>query len=354
LLAEFPPPAPGEKAAGRGGAPGNFVFAVNATVTACERAGEWPAALQLLCDARDGRNGWPRPDLLTYNATISACTRGQRWQSALDLLQEARRQQLRPGAAAFSCAARACGHGGGRFQSEVWGAVAWAYEASGLRPPAPPVPVAELARKQASVLDFVRRQAPQGDLEAVLSAMRDFAQQREWLKVAGGAKARLLEAVLRPGDVVLELGCFVGFSALVAVQRLRRLGGGGRVISCELDAASAIIAREVISWAGAAEEVQVRIGLASDWIASGQLGSPDVLVLDHRGARYHEDLAAIEESLPRSARVLADNVLSPGAPLFLSAIDGRYAIAIHEVDEFMRAGPAAAGGPSAPKQLAFA
>ena len=30
-------------------------------------------------------------------------------------------------------------------------------------------------------------------------------------------------------------------------------------------------------------------------------------------------------------------VLSPGAPLFLSFIDGRYSVAIHEVPEFLRA-----------------
>ena len=124
-------------------------------------------------------------------------------------------------------------------------------------------------------------------------------------------------------------------------QRLRSLGGGGRVISCELDAASALVARQIIAWAGAAEEIEVRIGLASDWIASGKLGSPDVVLLDHRGARYHEDLSDLEPSLPfPGARIFADNVLSPGAPLFLSYIDNGYTFAIHEVDEFMRSGRA--------------
>eukprot|EP00913_Durusdinium_trenchii_P029677 g27816.t1 len=49
-----------------------------------------------------------------------------------------------------------------------------------------------------------------------------------------------------------------------------------------------------------------------DWIATGQLGVPDVVILDHRGARYHEDLLALEP-MREHARIIADNVLSPGA-----------------------------------------
>ncbi|CAK0866125.1 unnamed protein product [Prorocentrum cordatum] len=90
---------------------------------------------------------------------------------------------------------------------------------------------------------------------------------------------------------------------------------------------------------GSAElPVSVRVGRAADWAASGQLGETDLLVLDHRGARYHEDLAAMEPRLAPGARVLADNVLSPGAPLFLPYVQGRYDVAIYEVDEFLRPG----------------
>lgn len=56
----------------------------------------------------------------------------------------------------------------------------------------------------------MRREAPRGDLDATLRAVRRFGR-RQWLKVAAGGKARLLQAALRPGDRVLE-----------------RLGGMGR------------------------------------------------------------------------------------------------------------------------------
>eukprot|EP00416_Gambierdiscus_australes_P043681 CAMPEP_0171117866 /NCGR_PEP_ID=MMETSP0766_2-20121228/93494_1 /TAXON_ID=439317 /ORGANISM="Gambierdiscus australes, Strain CAWD 149" /LENGTH=171 /DNA_ID=CAMNT_0011580405 /DNA_START=324 /DNA_END=836 /DNA_ORIENTATION=- len=121
------------------------------------------------------------------------------------------------------------------------------------------------------------------------------------------------------------------------VRQLRHLGGGGQVVSCEVDAGNAQVARAMILWAGAEEEAKVNIGRASDWLAlSDRLGPVDVLILDHRGTAYHEDLAAAESSLASGARVLADNVLLPGAPLFLSYIEDQHSIAIHDVREFMR------------------
>ncbi|CAE7235550.1 COMT, partial [Symbiodinium natans] len=64
-------------------------------------------------------------------------------------------------------------------------------------------------------------------------------------------------------------------------------GGGGRVVSCDVNAQTWPFAREILSWAGVeGSEVQLNIGVASDWLASGQLGSIDVLLLDHRGTVY--------------------------------------------------------------------
>ena len=49
-------------------------------------------------------------------------------------------------------------------------------------------------------------------------------------RVAGGAKRALLARVLRRGDLVLELGAYVGYGALATCLALRSLGGG-RVIT---------------------------------------------------------------------------------------------------------------------------
>ncbi|CAE8637652.1 unnamed protein product, partial [Polarella glacialis] len=192
----------------------------------------------------------------------------------------------------------------------------------------------------------------------------------------GDGKSELLLGLLRPGDRVLEFGTFVGYSSLRLAQQLRRLGGGGQVVSCEVGADAACVARELHSFAGFdPTEVKVQIGSAADWLASGRLGEADVLVMDHRGTRYHEDLAALESSGSGAfgsrpgSRVFADNVLLPGAPLFLDYVSRsseclpnnnynhnhnnnhnnnnknegcrslpqpRYQLAIHEVPEFLQ------------------
>jgi len=196
--------------------------------------------------------------------------------------------------------------------------------------------------KFAALLAFLHRRAGREDLAAVLAATEAFVGERKWLKVMGGRKARLLQACLAPGDRVLEFGTFVGYSTLLLAQRLRQLGAGGHVVSCDVDVEAAEVARAVLALAGVGEaEVEVRVGAAADYLAAGLLSTADVLVLDHRGTRYHQDLAAAERGVLAgrgSARVFADNVLLPGAPLFLAHVGNRYRLAIHEVDEFLKPG----------------
>lgn len=209
-------------------------------------------------------------------------------------------------------------------------------------PPPPMIPfdvsqLGPLAKKEQKVHKFVQRYAPRGDLDATLAAIEKFAEESSWLKVAGGDKARILEGVLRPGDRVVEMGTFVGYSSMFMARRLRQLGGGGFVTTLEVDAATAMVARAIIDWAQASKEVRVRVGRGGDWIATGQLGNMDLLNLDHRGTKYHEDLLASESSLaPTGARVMADNVFYPGAPLFLNTLAGRYSTTFHEVKEYLR------------------
>eukprot|EP00435_Cladocopium_sp_Y103_P049309 s875_g14.t2 len=192
----------------------------------------------------------------------------------------------------------------------LWNAVAWALQAAGRTVPATPISISVDMRTEHDVVRFVRQRAKAADLHSVLSAIEAFADGRKWLKVAGGRKAFLLQGSLLPGDRVVEFGTYMGYSAMLMASRLRELGGGG--------------------------EVQLRVGCAADWLSSGQLGQIDMLLLDHRGTVYQDDLRAAEAHLALGARVLADNVLLPGAPLFLAHVAEGYEVTIHEVPEFMQ------------------
>ena len=85
---------------------GANVVALNATLTALERAARWPLALHLL-----DRNTVPQLDGISYSTVIAACCKKRHWQMALNLLTTAINSQVMPSPGAFSCLARALGHG---------------------------------------------------------------------------------------------------------------------------------------------------------------------------------------------------------------------------------------------------
>eukprot|EP00931_Biecheleriopsis_adriatica_P098774 TRINITY_DN72877_c0_g1_i1.p1 TRINITY_DN72877_c0_g1~~TRINITY_DN72877_c0_g1_i1.p1 ORF type:complete len:149 (+),score=28.61 TRINITY_DN72877_c0_g1_i1:289-735(+) len=66
--------------------------------------------------------------------------------------------------------------------------------------------------------------------------------------------------------------------------------------------------------------------------------------MDHKGSRYHEDLASLEEHglLRAGSVVVADNVLSPGAPLYLWCVAGleqqSYRTEVVRLREFAKGG----------------
>jgi len=73
----------------------------------------------------------------------------------------------------------------------------------------------------------------------------------------------LLEAELRPGDVMADIGAHVGVHALTAARRLDRLGGGGRVVAFEPTEDSSAAIRAAAGRNGLPVEV-VRAGLGEE------------------------------------------------------------------------------------------
>merc|ERR1712070_390335 len=57
----------------------------NASISACEKGGQWQKALTLLQEMQDKKIA---PNTITYSASISACEKGSEWQKALTLLRE--------------------------------------------------------------------------------------------------------------------------------------------------------------------------------------------------------------------------------------------------------------------------
>ena len=312
----------------------------NAVGNAVVRSRVWTRALKILQEVSS-------PSAITYTTALHACEQGSFWQGALEVLMEIERLG-RPELGDYRLAARAFGaarhwqkavwlqeHIRGRVsdrRGSLWSVVAWSCQEAGLPRPAPPPWVYLGCWKELDLLAHVRQHAVRGHLDATVQAVEDFARV-QWLKVLGGSKARLLQSCLRPGDAVAELGCYVGYSSLLCLQQLRRLGGGGSVTTCDPDAAVLLVAEQLLRWAGAIE-VRLLAGTAREMHGL----QPDVVILDHQASRYASDLQRLISQLARpcTLRVVADNVLHPGAPEFLWALRQSEAVPmeLHELTEF--------------------
>jgi catechol O-methyltransferase len=324
---------------------------------AVAEAKAWETALRLLEESETTPFDDCSKDMPFYGIAIRAAGRAGKWQVCLHMLQEMLDNHQEPDDRAFACTHRAIieavkGSPVAKFVKDEMNQRQlqlpdWVkdplrdpehlLETPEMRFPMPLADLIKYARKEVYLLKWVQQKSKQGDVESVISAIEQFAVERRWLKVQGDEKKELLEKNLRPTDRIVEFGCYVGYSSLCMAKRMRDLGGQGSVTSVDVDASTAYIARAVHQWAGVEGEAQIRVGAATDWLATKHLGTIDFLLLDHRGTIYHDDLYSAEPYLSPTAIVWADNVLYPGAPLFLNYIDVQgYKIEIVDLKEFLR------------------
>eukprot|EP00913_Durusdinium_trenchii_P000843 g785.t1 len=98
---------------------------------------------------------------------------------------------------------------------------------------------------------------------------------------------------------------------------------GGRVASLEVDPLHVTLVRNMLEYAGLSDVVDVWTGYSFDSIPhllkTYGPRSVDMVLELRKGTRFHSDLALMEELdlLSDRAVILADNVLKPGAPLYI-------------------------------------
>jgi len=166
-----------------------------------------------------------------------------------------------------------------------------------------------------------------GDPDSIIRCIEEFSDNGGgWLKIAGDEKGAVLDDIVgqlaeAPVKLVVEFGCYVGYSACRMARLVR--AWGGRVLSVEVDPIHVCIARNMLEFAGLSDSVDVHNGYSEDVIpllprmCRGL--AANAIFMDQRGTRFHLDLAALEAQgmLAEGCVVAADNVLKPGAPHFL-------------------------------------
>jgi|TARA_R100000149_G_scaffold61794_6_gene31471 type II protein arginine methyltransferase len=116
------------------------------------------------------------------------------------------------------------------------------------------------------------------------------------------AYARAIEAAVRPGMTVLEIGCGAGLLAMIAAR------AGARVVTCEAKPMIAAAATEIIRRNGLSERIRVVAKSSTDLSIPGDLAEPADLVI-------HEIFGPqlFDEGVTHSLSDARARLLKPGA-----------------------------------------
>jgi caffeoyl-CoA O-methyltransferase len=131
--------------------------------------------------------------------------------------------------------------------------------------------------------------------------------------MVGTLEGRLLKALvamLQP-TTVLEIGTFTGYSSLSMAEALPP---EGRIITCDISEEHVALAREHIGSSPYADLIQIRVGPATETLAT--LDGPfDLVFIDADKPGYLDYYEAVLPKLSPRGVVLADNVLWSGRVL---------------------------------------
>ncbi|CAN9211118.1 unnamed protein product [Alternaria alternata] len=160
---------------------------------------------------------------------------------------------------------------------------------------------------------------------AILSAIDEWSAKNKILMTIGQERGDLILDVISSDKpkVMVELGGYVGYSAIKFGQALRNVGGQ-RYLSLEASPEYAEIARSFIRLAGLDDVVQVIVGPSSGSLVDLATSDPpvkiDVLFIDHAASLYEQDLKLAETHslLSMQAVVIADNILDTEANTYVA------------------------------------
>lgn len=120
---------------------------------------------------------------------------------------------------------------------------------------------------------------------------------------------------------VLEIGTLAGYSTLWLARGLPR---GGRIVTLELEAAYATMARANFVSAGVSDRVEVRVGPAAETLAKlveEKFGPFDLVFIDADKASTADYFAWALKLSRRGTVIVVDNVVRNGAVTDASSVD---------------------------------
>ncbi|DBA02770.1 TPA: hypothetical protein N0F65_010698 [Lagenidium giganteum] len=186
-------------------------------------------------------------------------------------------------------------------------------------------------------LEYVRAHAEAGNPASVVETIDKFATENMMMNV-GSIKGAIVDQEIRTRkpEVMGELGGYSGYSAVrfASVQR-EVVGSDSHYYSCEFSPEYAEIVREMVAFAGLANQVTVIVGAFSDQFNNFADKHVDIFFIDHDKKLYLSDTQLMLDNglLHDGAALIADNVLFPGAPEYREFLDKnpQFTTSLHEV-----------------------
>ena len=157
------------------------------------------------------------------------------------------------------------------------------------------------------ITSYIRGEIP--ERKGFLRELEEYAEKHS-VPIVQPETAKFLETMMclkRPARI-LEVGCAIGYSAILMSQYL---ADGGSITTLEWDAETAEIARKNIERAGLSDKIKVVLGDAKDIVPS-LTGEYDVIFLDGPKAHYIYMLNDCIRLLKKGGMLISDNILYKG------------------------------------------
>ncbi|KAG5973295.1 hypothetical protein E4U55_000599, partial [Claviceps digitariae] len=186
--------------------------------------------------------------------------------------------------------------------------------------------------REAEMLDHILSRQDIEDIRGsprkVLAAIDEFGMKRYLMNV-GQDKGAIVtkEIASTKPKVMVELGGYVGYSAILFADAVRAAGGTD-YFCLEHNPEFASIIRRLCELAGLDDLVTVIIGDSATSLrhlkSQGLFTQIDLLFLDHYKPLYLRDLKLCEELgfIKPGTTLVADNVIKPGNPPYLAYVRG--------------------------------
>ncbi|PYI25889.1 O-methyltransferase [Aspergillus indologenus CBS 114.80] len=149
----------------------------------------------------------------------------------------------------------------------------------------------------------------------ILAAIDEYGREKAFLMNVGTEKGQIVSKVIsrvKP-EVIVELGGYIGYSALLFGDALRK-AGGRKYISLKVSPIFASVSAALVGLAGLSDTVEIMVGPCRNSLRALSKAYPsrglDMFFFDHAKVEYTNDLKLCEELglVSQGTTVVADNV----------------------------------------------